>query len=81
MGKRGKGKKQGNKNSKRRLRDEDVNPADMDDEIDACKIFFFKRIVFVIFYAVHRLHVHFLFIYLPHYLLQFTSKGMLFLWM
>ncbi|KAL9437151.1 hypothetical protein AB3S75_023069 [Citrus x aurantiifolia] len=35
MGKRRKGQKPGNKKSNRRLRDEDLNPEDMDDEIDA----------------------------------------------
>lgn len=41
MGKRRKGQKPGNKKSNRRLRDEDLNPEDMDDEIDACKNFFY----------------------------------------
>lgn len=43
MGKRRKGQKPGNKKSNRRLRDEDLNPEDMDDEIDACKNFFIRN--------------------------------------
>lgn len=38
MGKRGKGQNKGNKNPKRRLRDVDEIPEDVDDDIDACKI-------------------------------------------
>lgn len=42
MGKRGRSQK-GSKSSKRRPRDEDVNPEDMDDEIDTCKFEFIEN--------------------------------------
>ena len=39
MGKRGRSQKKDNRNPKRRTRDKDVLPEDMDDEIDACNSF------------------------------------------
>lgn len=39
MGKRGRSQKKDNRNPKRRTRDKDVLPENMDDEIDACNSF------------------------------------------
>lgn len=52
MGKRGRGAKKDNRSSKRRGRDVDVNPEDMDDEIDVCK--FFLSVFFCACYDVNE---------------------------
>ena len=51
MGKR-KSHKQEKRNSKRRVADDDAASEDMDDEIDACKIFVLFNNIFVCF-VVH----------------------------
>lgn len=45
MGKRGKGQKKDYKTPKRTARDDDVLLSDMDDEIDACKLFAIIRAI------------------------------------
>lgn len=85
MGKRRRREK-GNRSSKRRPRDEDINPEDIDDEIDACK--FHIKLILLVFYIMQfgqkedkallfeKVRGGICFILF----LQFTNKGMLFLW-